>query len=1135
MSVAKIIEALGYRDSKNYLQVDKGIDTIEYAHLFRRAKESSGLHGVYLLREESQTTKDSTPVVYVAKADTVAEADQIHKRVWNQNVVPFLIVALEGYARLYAGFRYQPDEKENNPRGVLESNVPDDQISNRLAAFRAQSIDQGTIWREQNHNVTPETRVDWKLLKNLTDLAGSLKKGSRNQETPYALIGKFIYLRYLRDRKILSDTKLAEFGVNHDEIFGRDAKLKKVQKVIANVDDWLNGSIFDLDFSGPNAPTDANLQEVTAAFLGDDVESGQQHLPFQAYDFSHLSIETLSNIYEKFLALKEQQDPQGAFYTPLPLVNFMLTEMDNIRPFRETMRVLDPSCGSGAFLVQCYRRLVERYIVERGDVIPKPSELRSLLLKHIFGVERDKDACEVTKLSLLLTLLDYVKQPDLQNTNFQLPTLDENIFAGDFFDTKSEKHQVMAKRSYDWIVGNPPWIKLSKAGKHAQTWVEKHEKLYPIAQARVEEAFAWKASTHLAEDGIAGILLPAMSLVEEDGDAFRKPFFKAVNLVSVANFANLRRVLFDSAKQPAAALFFSSLLNKTKLPESNVLSYAPMVANQTANRPQQKGEQKKIWTITLQYSEVKALRRKELQEGSGLPWKLAMWGSHRDEQLLRKLEKQFSSLEQFGEVERGWEIVSGLQLRKKDDGKTEPVSNLAGKPLLDVNKLRRVGRLHDFSSKATHLIPASNANVRKRGGFKPLGGCEGPHVIVSAARIFAVFVEHFLVVPHPHIGIAGAKESSSLLKATSIFLSSKFAKYHQFISSPQEGIHGGRATLQALRALPIPLGRLDDNGIKEWVDLHKQLAQTTQKKWNDDGLLVPSNHLEIVEKEIETLEIQLNQKVYNLLGLSPQERNLIEDLVNVKMDLVDGKFGDKATNPPLPNDRDKYEKMLEAELNSFLGKDSSHCYRVSTVEDKLSGLVIIERLERQKPSPEEDRAKLLERRDKIAQRQSQWIYFERNFFDYDERYLYFLKPMQKLWWTQSQALLDADQIRAVRPDLFPQTEAQTIGISLFLRPTPHQRDLFLKKFGETLKDEDEVLISKSYVRAETVSDSHHRKIKGFEDLSGDAILFFIDHRPQANLGHPCTYVLFMLREGKFHQAAHNMLPAIEIELVEFHP
>ena len=84
----------------------------------------------------------------------------------------------------------------------------------------------------------------------------------------------------------------------------------------------------------------------------------------------------------------------------------MLAELAEGRPLQRGMRVIDPACGSGAFLVQCYRRLIEREFPP--GTTPQPAALRELLVKHIYGVDVEEDACNVAELSLILTLLDYV-------------------------------------------------------------------------------------------------------------------------------------------------------------------------------------------------------------------------------------------------------------------------------------------------------------------------------------------------------------------------------------------------------------------------------------------------------------------------------------------------------------------------------------------------------------------------------------------------------------------------------------------------------------------------------------------------------------------------------------------------------
>ena len=63
------------------------------------------------------------------------------------------------------------------------------------------------------------------------------------------------------------------------------------------------------------------------------------------------------------------------------------------------MRVLDPACGSGVFLVQCYRKLIEGRIRKDDGVVPPPEELSRLLTRHLFGIDSDPDACQVAELA----------------------------------------------------------------------------------------------------------------------------------------------------------------------------------------------------------------------------------------------------------------------------------------------------------------------------------------------------------------------------------------------------------------------------------------------------------------------------------------------------------------------------------------------------------------------------------------------------------------------------------------------------------------------------------------------------------------------------------------------------------------
>src|SRR6185437_6479346 len=183
------------------------------------------------------------------------------------------------------------------------------------------------------------------------------------------------------------------------------------------VDTWLNGAVFPLSAPDINEVGAEALRKVMSVFHGEQAANAQLPL-FSFYDFSFIPIETLSVVYEQFLhalpgsAGQSEGEARAAYYTPLPLVNFMLDRLDANLPLQPGMRVLDPSCGSGAFLVQCYRKLIECRRQAIGRKL-SPAQLDGLLTRHIFGVDIDEDACQIAELSLSLTLLDYVDPPDL--------------------------------------------------------------------------------------------------------------------------------------------------------------------------------------------------------------------------------------------------------------------------------------------------------------------------------------------------------------------------------------------------------------------------------------------------------------------------------------------------------------------------------------------------------------------------------------------------------------------------------------------------------------------------------------------------------------------------------------------------
>jgi len=348
----------------------------------------------------------------------------------------------------------------------------------------------------------------------------------------------------------------------------------------------------------------------------------------------------------------------------------------------------------------------------------------------------------------------------------------------------------------------------------------------------------------------------------------------------------------------------------------------------------------------------------------------------------------------------------------------EAAPELIGQQALSTASLRDLGRVHVFPPWTIEPIPKSRAFVRAGRLKLPLSVCRPPHVIVSAARNWAVFSDEFLVVPPRQIGIAAPNRQSNFLRALALYLNSDFAAYHQFFDSTQEGVRDGRSTLASLRRMPTPFEGMSARELRRWAELHRELVAASSSSKNDDH---ESFSLELDEPNpaLQHLEAQLNELVSDALGLIESERWLVEDLVHVRKQLTDGRLGEAAIRRPKFADLDSYAGTLKRELDAFLDPELGLSHRVKVVHAPASGMVHVELHKRDRTKEvtvsvaDDAVADQLRSVEKVIEgAHGQWLYFDRNLFLYRDDVAYVLKPMQRLWWTRSQALADADELIA---------------------------------------------------------------------------------------------------------------------------
>lgn len=762
LQLGQLLEILGYSASAHYRSATD-INDPSIAYFFRTAQKA-GIRGTYLFQASpNNEILPARPAICIAEATSVDEARSIHQKLWNLSHTPFLIVLLPNQIRIYEGFNYS--KKYERIGLIREIQLPEKNLREELFDFSSDSIDSGKIWKSQSDALCPDRRVDVHLLNNLKMLGQVLRDKGLDPQVAHSLIGKYVYIRYLYDRRILSAQWLNENRIDLNTVLSHNATLSGLQRLIDTLEECFNGAIFPFPNNVNKTLTNEIVSLVASTFKGDDVNSGQFHLDFEPYDFSYIPIELLSSIYEQFLRSEGMEKTVGAVYTPEPLADYLICELNSVKPLKRGMKVLDPCCGSGIFLVLAYRKLIELELAKRPEGKLRPTELRDILLESLFGVEANPNACYVTEFSLILTMLNYIDPPDLhRNKLFKFPILhNKQIFESDFFDDRSEPWK--KANGFDWIIGNPPWIEPKEGAdeeKHALHWINKNYKERPVTGNRISEAFSWRVIDFVDDEGCIGLLLHAKSLFNHESKKYRIGFFRQNEVVRVTNFSNLAYVLFAGrGEAPAMTMIYrKSQINRQR---GAIVHYGPFIINQIPNRPWKKDKKQSTWTIIINENEVQTINPNEAETGDAALWKIAFWGTYRDKKALYRLRQLFTRTLGNLANERDWKIHQGLALRFRS-GLDDPRNNveqtvylaqLKNLKLLNTRALVKSKFRFTIPENMLQIIPPDMCFIRRRGGQIGLTTATAPHIVMNAS--YRIYSDQSFVIPHPHVGISGSR------------------------------------------------------------------------------------------------------------------------------------------------------------------------------------------------------------------------------------------------------------------------------------------------------------------------------------------------------------------------------------------
>jgi hypothetical protein len=434
-------------------------------------------------------------------------------------------------------------------------------------------------------------------------------------------IDRLIFLRICEDRGT------EDYGRLQGIINGANT-YERLLELFTRADDRYNSGLFHFtnETGRPGAPDnltpgltldDKVLKDILRNF----------YYPDSPYEFSVLPADILGQVYEQFLGktirltaghqAKIEEKPEvrkagGVYYTPKYIVDYIVentlgrllngADPKNPKPIAVSraakLKVLDPACGSGSFLIVAYQYLLDWhrdqyttsadggeadegkikrhaggkdpkiYQARGGEYRLTTNERKRILLNNIHGVDIDSQAVEVTKLSLLLKVLEGETQQNLQRDFIQereriLPDLGNNIKCGnsligsDFYESKQldvfNDEEVYRINAFDWetefpevlkaggfstVLGNPPYVDIKGYPKEERDYIFA---TYQCANNRINlfSTFLEKSLGLMRSDyGNFSMIVPTAILAQSSYQELRKKILSETSIASLARLPN---------------------------------------------------------------------------------------------------------------------------------------------------------------------------------------------------------------------------------------------------------------------------------------------------------------------------------------------------------------------------------------------------------------------------------------------------------------------------------------------------------------------------------------------------------------------------------------------------------------------
>ena len=789
-------------------------------------------------------------------SDDITQSDEksIHERIWNENKSELLFLEKEDSIKI----KYVSTSPKENLIDIssISKNLSDEELLEKISK---EHITTGSFWIKYSSVLSQinkkKKRVNIALIESLRELRSNLNRiyGENKNDIVQSLIDRTLFIKFLEDKGIINSAFYKKYFDNPDIHYKdllENGKPQNINKLFSQINEIFNNTLFDTPaMQDDDLPNEA-LSKI-AASLNANIKQNQ--LSLFDFQFDIIPIEFISHIYQIFLDDKKLE--QGIVYTPEPLADLTIKK---VITDDKVGKVLDPSCGSGIFLVLAFRKMY------KSQKLPTYEEIQHRLefvKNNIFGIEIENAAVRLSKFSLYLEVLKDIAPSELKQivTDIIETKSPEKLFSIDFSENIQEKNALLEgkegafyNKKFDYIIGNPPWFILKNNSDPVD--LSYRNKYKDDLGNQISQCFLRRINKWSNNNTRYGFIVNSSNF-SNDFKKFQKFFLKKYRIDKYFELHHIKNILFDNAKESASLLIFDNNMD-----DSNEIKYYLPKLNDFS---------KIFRTILLKEDDIVQIKQNDLFEQK-VKLRDFLIGNTKELELANKLEQENTRIENIA-----LSILNGGKFWGKKACKKE--FNIDAKHLDadNYNHYKQIFQTKYFSNKPTekHIIPVASLSTSNKFEIEKNTYCLEDISNFEAPRNISIYEGAKIICNRLGKNISAAFTDEKVYFNTDLYVLklNDPSLYHVITCCLNSDLINYYCRIKFIK-------RIDSNRTKLHSDDLKKIP--IPKEFNPiyvEQLTELSNGISNKTYTFEEKKDELNDLVYDLYGLTYYERQRIKD------------------------------------------------------------------------------------------------------------------------------------------------------------------------------------------------------------------------------------------------------------------